>query len=219
MKKNNIEKENLNTKTNNKVDIIIIVIFILIGLGLFGYTGYVAYNSLTIQPNIKKEIRSLKLYGYNLKDRDSELFSTNFKELEKVLNEDNIDYSKYAELLSKLFVIDVFTLNNKLTSTDIGGLDYLHKNLRENFKENLGASLYKNVESNLDGTRTQKLPEVSEVNITSIEETKYTYNNEEFDSYKVSLSWNYIEDLGYEKNINLTLIKDNGILYIVKGEK
>ena len=43
-----------------------------------------------------------------------------FKELEIVLNEDHIDYSKYAELLSELFVIDVFTLNNKLASTDIG---------------------------------------------------------------------------------------------------
>ena len=185
---------------------------------MFGYTGYVAYNSLTKQPNIKKEIRSLKLYGYNLKDRDSELFSTNFKELEKVLNEDNIDYSKYAELLSKLFVIDVFTLNNKLTSTDIGGLDYLHKNLRDNFKENLGASLYKNVESNLDGTRTQKLPEVSSVNVIEIKETKYTYNKEEYEGYLVKLSWEYVEDLGYEKSIELTLIRDNGKLYIVKGK-
>ena len=205
------------SKKKKIIDIIIIVLFILIGVGLFGYTGYVAYKSITDTPTKTKELRSLELYGYKLSDTDTELFSNTFKELELVLNEDIIDYSKYAELLSKLFVIDVFTLNNKLASTDIGGLDYLHKDLKENFKENMGATLYKNVENNLDGTRTQKLPEVSSISVTSIEETKYTYENEEYDGYNVSLSWEYVEDLGYEKSIKLTLIKDNGKLYVVKG--
>ena len=200
-----------------KTDLFIIILFILIGIGLFGYTGYVAYKSITDTPTKTKELISLDLYGYKLNDKDTELFSSTFKELEIVLNEDSIDYSKYAELLSKLFVIDVFTLNNKLASTDIGGLDYLHKDLKENFKENMGATLYKNVENNLDGTRTQKLPEVSSINVTSIEETKYTYEKEEFDGYNVSLSWEYVEDLGYEKSIKLTLIRDNGKLYVVKG--
>ncbi len=200
-----------------KTDLFVIILFILIGVGLFGYTGYVAYKSITDTPTKTKELISLDLYGYKLNDKDTELFSSTFKELEIVLNEDSIDYSKYAELLSKLFVIDVFTLNNKLASTDIGGLDYLHKDLKENFKENMGATLYKNVENNLDGTRTQKLPEVSSISVTSIEETKYTYEKEEFDGYNVSLSWEYIEDLGYEKSIKLTLIRDNGKLYVVKG--
>ncbi len=205
------------TKKRKIIDIFIIVLFILIGVGLFGYTGYVAYKSITDTPTKTKELISLDLYGYKLSDKDTELFSNTFKDLEIVLNEDTIDYSKYAELLSKLFVIDVFTLNNKLASTDIGGLDYLHKDLKENFKENMGATLYKNVENNLDGTRTQKLPEVSSISVTSIEETKYTYENEEYDGYNVSLSWEYVEDLGYEKSIKLTLIKDNGKLYVVKG--
>ena len=200
-----------------KTDLFVIILFILIGIGLFGYTGYVAYKSITDTSTRTKELISLDLYGYKLSDKDTELFSNTFKELEIVLNEDSIDYSKYAELLSKLFVIDVFTLNNKLASTDIGGLDYLHKDLKENFKENMGATLYKNVENNLDGTRAQKLPEVSSINVTSIEETKFTYENEEFDGYNVSLSWEYVEDLGYEKSIKLTLIKDNGKLYVVKG--
>jgi hypothetical protein len=205
-------------KKNNLLDKLIIFIFILIGVGLFGYTYYVAKDSLSKQDNTKKELRSLELYGYKLSDTDTELFSNTFKELEMVLNEDTIDYSKYAELLSKLFIIDVYTLNNKLTSTDIGGLDFLHKDLKENFKDNLGATLYKNVENNLDGNRTQKLPEVIAINTNEIKETKYIYNNEEYEGYIVSLSWEYVEDLGYEKSAKITLIKDNGKLYIVKGE-
>ena len=206
------------TKKKKIVDTIIIVLFILIGVGLFGYTGYVVKNTLSKPEANKKELRSLQLYGYSLSDNDTELFNKTFKELEIVLNEDHIDYSKYAELLSKLFVIDVFTLNNKLASTDIGGLDYIHKDLKENFKENMGDTLYKNVENNLDGKRTQKLPEVSSIEVTDIKETKYKYNDEEYDGYIVSLSWEYVEDLGYEKKINITLIKDNSKLYIVKGE-
>jgi len=206
------------TKKKKIVDTIIILLFILIGVGLFGYTGYVVKNTLSKPEANKKELRSLQLYGYSLSDNDTELFNKTFKELEIVLNEDHIDYSKYAELLSKLFVIDVFTLNNKLASTDIGGLDYIHKDLKENFKENMGDTLYKNVENNLDGKRTQKLPEVSSIEVTDIKETKYKYNDEEYDGYIVSLSWEYVEDLGYEKKINITLIKDNSKLYIVKGE-
>ncbi len=205
-------------KKGKKLDIFIIVLFIIIGIGLFGYTFYTIKNTLSKPESNTKELRSLKLYGYSLNDTDTELFSSNFKELEIILNEDTIDYSKYAEILSKLFIIDVFTLNNKIASTDIGGLEYIHKDLKENFKENLGATLYKNVESNIDGNRTQKLPEVSRVDVTNIEETKYTYNKEEYEAYNVSLSWEYVEDLGYEKSIILTLIKDNGKLYIVKGE-
>ena len=206
------------TKKRKIIDLIIIILFILIGVGLFGYTYYAAKESLSKKEPAKKELRSLELYGYKLSDTDTEIYSNTFKELEIVLNEDTIDYNKYAELLSKLFIIDVYTLNNKLTSTDIGGLDFLHKDLKENFKDNLGATLYKNVENNLDGKRTQKLPEVSEVSVTNIEETKYKYNDDEYDGYNVSLTWNYIEDLGYDKSIKLTLIRENGMLYIVKGE-
>ena len=201
-----------------KLDVLIIIVFIIIGICLFGFTIYTGYNSILKPKTATKQLRSLELYGYTLKESDGKLFSSTFKELEKTLNEDSINYNKYAELLSKLFVIDVFTLNNKLTGTDIGGLEYLHKDLKENFKENMGATLYKNVENNLDGKRTQKLPEVKEVNVTNIEEVKVTYKNEEYDAYKVLLNWEYVEDLKYEKSITLTMIKDNGKLYIIKGE-
>ena len=206
------------SKKKKVIDIIIIILFILIGVGLFGYTGYTAYNSLTKPAVKKKEVRSLKLYGYSLSDDAPVIFSNTYKELENVLNEDDINYSKYAELLSKLFVIDVFTLNNKLASTDIGGLEYLHKDLKENFKENLGATLYKNVENNLDGNRVQKLPEVSTITTNNIEEIKYKYKDEEYDAYVVTLSWEYVEDLGYAKTMKVTSIRDDGKLYIVKGE-
>ena len=201
-----------------KQDVRNIVLFILMGIIIFGIVGYKAYNDFFKDNSPDKKVMSLDLYGYTLSKNDTSVYKDNFKALEKTLNEQPINYEEYAKLLSKLFVIDVFTLNNKMTSTDIGGLEFLHKDLRENFKENMGLTLYKNVESNLDGKRTQSLPEVSAVNVDNVFQTKYTYNKEEYEAYIVTLSIEYKVDLGYQKSIKVTSIKDNNMLYIVKGE-
>lgn len=195
----------------------VIVIFIIVGIILFGYLGYRVKNDF-FKGSERKKLDSIELYGYTLSKNDTEIYKTYFKELSKVLNEKNIDYTEYAKLISKLFVIDLYTLDNKLASTDIGGLEFLHKDLKDNFKENMGSTLYNFVESNIDGKRTQELPIVKDVNVSDVFETKYTYNKTEYDAYIVSTDITYEKDLGYPKSMKLTIIKDNNILYIVKGE-
>lgn len=195
----------------------VIVIFIIVGIILFGYLGYRVKNDF-FKGSERKKLDSIELYGYTLSKNDTEIYKTYFKELSKVLNEKTIDYNEYAKLISKLFVIDLYTLDNKLASTDIGGLEFLHKDLKDNFKENMGSTLYNFVESNIDGKRTQELPIVKDVEVSDVFETKYTYNKTEYDAYLVSTNITYEKDLGYPKNMKLTIIKDNNILYIVKGE-
>lgn len=195
----------------------VIVIFIIVGIILFGYLGYRVKNDF-FKGSEKKKLDSIELYGYTLSKNDTEIYKTYFKELSKVLNEKTIDYTEYAKLISKLFAIDLYTLDNKLASTDIGGLEFLHKDLKDNFKENMGSTLYNFVESNIDGKRTQELPIVKDVNVSDVFETKYTYNKTEYDAYIVSTDITYEKDLGYPKSMKLTIIKDNNILYIVKGE-
>ena len=203
---------------SKKQDIRNILLFVIFGLIIFGVVGYKAYVDFFKDNSPDKKLVSLDLYGYTLSKNDTALYKDNFKALEKTLNESPINYEEYAKLLSKLFIIDVFTLNNKLSSTDIGGLEFLYKPLRENFKENMGNTMYKNIQVNLDGKRTQNLPEVTSVEVTDIFETKYTYNKVEYEAYLVTLKWEYKQDLGYEKAMKLTLIKDSNILYVVKGE-
>lgn len=203
---------------NKKQDRRIIILFILIGLMLFGIVGYKAYNDFIKDSSPTKKLVTLDLYGYSLKERDTALFKSNFKDLERVLNENPINYEEYAKLVSKLFIIDVFTLSNKVSGTDIGGLDYVHKSLRDNFRDNMGNTLYKNVKSNLDGKRKQTLPEVASIDVTDIFETKYTYKKTEYPAYIVSLKWTYTKESKYQDSIKLTLIRNKDILYIVKGE-
>lgn len=195
----------------------VIIIFIIVGILLFGYLGYRVKNDF-FKGSERKKLDSIGLYGYTLSKNDIDIYKTYFKELSKVLNEKTIDYNEYAKLISKLFVIDLYTLDNKLASTDIGGLEFLHNDLKDNFKENMGSTLYNFVESNIDGKRTQELPIVKDVEVSDVFETKYTYNETEYDAYIVSTNITYEKDLGYPKNMKLTIIKDNNILHIVKGE-
>lgn len=206
------------SKRKNKSDTLTIVVFVMIGVLLFGFLGYRVYNDFFNKPDTKKEIESIGLYGYSLHDRDSRAYKDTFKELSKALSTNNIDYKNYATLASKLFIMDLFTLNNKLGSTDIGGLQFIHKDLKENFKENMGDTIYKYVEINVDGKRTQELPVVKEVTVSNVFETKYTYNNKDYPAYVVTANWEYEKDLGYQKSMKITFIKDKNILYIVKGE-
>ena len=196
----------------------IILLFVVVGLLLFGFLIYRVNKDFFSKNTNKKQIDSIEYYGYTLTKSDTDIYKTTFKELTKVLNEKPIDNTLYAKLISKLFIIDLYTLDNKLSSTDIGGLEFLHKDLKENFKENMGSTLYNFVESNIDGKRTQELPIVKDVIVDDVFETKYTYNKTEYDAYIVSTTISYEKDLGYPKNMKLTIINDNNILYIVKGE-
>ena len=200
-----------------KSDRKIIILFIIVGVLLLGFLGYRVNKDFLSKTNSKKQIDSIDFYGYTLSKSDTDLYKSIFKELSKVLNEKPVDMNSYAKLISELFIIDLYSLDNKLTSTDIGGIEFLHKDLRENFKENMGSTLYKFVESNIDGKRKQELPMVKEVNVTDVFETKYTYNKNEYPAYLVTVNWTYEKDLGYQTSAKLTIINDNDILYIVKG--
>lgn len=201
-----------------KTDIKILVIFILAGILLFGFLIYRVYNDFIKDNSTHKQIDSIGFYGYTLKNNDTDIYKKYFKELTDILNKKPVDYTLYAKTISKMFIIDLYTLDNKLGSTDIGGLQFIHKDLKENFKENMGSSLYKFIENNLDGKRTQELPKVKDVEVESVFETKYTYKDKEYDAYIVKANWTYEKDLGYQKFTKLTVINDKDILYIVKGE-
>ena len=166
----------------------------------------------------KKELDSLELYGYTLDDYDSDLYKEYFNDLKNTLNSKEVNYEDYAKEIVKLFVSDFYTLDNKLTSSDIGGVEFIPNDMVENFKMHAGDTMYNHVKTNIYGDRVQELPIVKSVEVTNIENITYTYKDKEYSAYKVSARWEYQEDLGYKNNEIFTLIKDNNKLYIVVGE-
>ena len=103
-----------------KTDLKLIIIFSIIGVVLILFLGFRVYKDFFNNNTVNKKLVSLDLYGYTLSKNDTDVYKDAFNELKDVLNEENINYEEYAKLISKLFIIDVFTLDNKLASTDIG---------------------------------------------------------------------------------------------------
>lgn len=193
---------------------LILVVIIIIGLK-FTFEFLVKDDKNVVT---KKELDSLELYGYTLDDYDSDLYKEYFNDLKGTLNSKEVNYEDYAKEIVKLFVSDFYTLDNKLTSSDIGGVEFIPSDMVENFKMHAGDTMYNHVKTNIYGDRVQKLPIVKSVEVTNIENITYTYKDKEYSAYKVSTRWEYQEDLGYKNNEIFTLIKDNNKLYIVVGE-
>jgi hypothetical protein len=103
-----------------------------------------------------------------------------------------------------MFIIDFYTLDNKLTNLNIGGVDFVHSSIVSNFKEKAKDTMYKYVESNVYGDRKQELPVVSSVNVDDITQKSFKYGkNIDSKAYYVKVSWSYKKDLGYETSKTL----------------
>ena len=125
---------------------------------------------------VAAKIDSIKGYNYVLYEDSTELYKTLYYELKEVLEAEVIDEAKYAEIVSKMFVVDFYTLNTKVTNQDVGGLEFIYSDNKENFKLKASDTLYKYIESNVYGDRTQKLPEVSEFVSCTAKLNGYNYN-------------------------------------------
>lgn len=163
-----------------------------------------------------KVVDSINNYSYTLDDRDTKLMKETYNELKDILNKDQIDYEAYAKTLAKLFVIDLFTMNNKINKYDVGSTEYVYPESVDNFKLNVEDTIYKSMEDNSDGKRKQDLPEVISVDALNIEEVEFEIKEEKEKVYEVKLTWEYEKDLGYDDNATIKLLNVDDKLYVVE---
>ena len=195
-----------------KLTLIIIAILIIM----------VAFITFFILFNGKKEVEKINVvdsideYGYTLDDRDSKLMKEIYEELKNILIKDEINYEEYAKIISKLFVIDLFTMNNKINKYDVGSTEYVYTENVDNFKLNVEDTIYKSIINNSNGKRKQELPCVSSVNIESITEEEFEMNENMVDAYVIKINWKYEKDLGYDDYATIKLIKEDNKLYVVE---
>ena len=188
--------------------IMLLTLFILlIILVLVIYFKFFKKEQKEIKEN--KVVDTIKNYDYHLKEEDSKLTSTLFNELDKVLSDEEINEEEYAKLISQLFVIDFYTLNNKLSNTDIGGIQYIHPDIKDNFIIKAENTVYKYVKSNIYGNRTQELPIITNTIIEDIKVTDYTSKTyKDNNSYQIKIK--------YPTEIELKLIHKDKKLYIIE---
>lgn len=198
-------------KKSKKIMISLIIIIIIVIISLIVYKTFISNSKEEV-----KIIKSINDYDYNLRENETELYKAEFNKLDKILSKKEVDYEEYAKSIAKLFIIDFYTLNNKSSKNDIGGTEFIEEDMRDNFIEEARSTFYKYVEV-IDG-RTQELPEVSGINEVSVEKTEFEYSDKTIDenAYKISISWDYVEDLGYEKEANMIIVKQDKKLYIIE---
>lgn len=189
------------------------IVLVLILLALIIVGSVLTIQKLTHKEEKVKEVKevaAIKAYGYTLKENATDYYKKLFKNLEKTLNEKEVDEEKYASLVAQMFIADFFNLDNKESKNDVGGKQFVYSNFQSDFEKLAMDAVYKSVESNVYGERKQELPEVTNVTVTKVKNENYKYgeNNDE-NAYIYNFEIEYKKDLGYQKEGSLTLIHNS----------
>lgn len=201
-----------------------VILLIVLSLSLLIFVSAIVVNRFYNKEDNAGLVKPLSLdtidrYGYILEDRDTKLYKEKYDELKKVLQEKEIDYRKYASLISELYIIDLYTIDNKTNMYDVGALEFVYEPSQDNFALKVRDTIYKYVEDNTNGKRAQKLPQVKSIEVEDIVDAKLEIEEEKYDGYAVKLSWEYIEDLGYDTSAKVEIIKKEDKLFIIKEEQ
>lgn len=204
---------------SKKVKKILIVVLVLVAIISFGFVYYKLTNkpSSKLDDAKKEDEIQTKEFDYTLYDNKSDLYKEYFGNLKDELLKDEVNDLEYAKIISKLFVVDFYSLSDKVTSTDVGGLDFIYEPIKENFLLKATDTIYKNIQSNVYGDRKQDLPKITAVEVKSIVPTPVTIGNlNDANGYSVTLSLTYEKEMGYPKEVTLTLVHVEKKIYIVE---
>ncbi len=193
-----------------------LLIFALILAFIYSVGGIYFYFFGTEKVESVKNISLIKDYGYNLKSNATKLMKSEFNILKANLESEAIDEEAYAVSVAKLFIVDLYTMNNKINKYDIGGVEYIYPSGVDNYKLKLTDTLYKYLEDNSTGKREQDLPEVVSVTMDNIEKTEYELEEEKYSGYVITLKWDYLKDLEYDTTGKVNVIKKDNKYYIVE---
>lgn len=192
----------------------ILIILFMILIYSVGGIYYIEYVYKDNNEPVVKNLVEIEGYPYSLKSNASKLYKDEFNILKDNL-ENNYNEEEYIKSISKLYIIDLYSLKNKLNKYDIN-VDFIYPDIVNNYRLNIENTLYKYLENNSDGNRNQELPVVSNVIIDEILDEKYSLNKENVPCKKVKVTIEYENDLGYDKSGTITLVKQDKYYYIVE---
>ncbi len=167
---------------------------------------------------VKKEAEiKTKEFDYVLYENKSPLYKEYFAKLKEILLKDEVDEEAYVKTLAQLFTADFYSLSEKKTSTDVGGLEFIYEEVRDNFLLKATDTIYKYIESNVYGDRKQELPKVLSTTVGEVVKgpLKYDLVSDE-NGYTVPVTIEYDKDMGYPTEITLCFVHKEKKLYIVE---
>ncbi len=195
------------------------VLLLVIALIIVSIFAYKKFSTKKEEVKDIKIVNQVEKYDYKLKENKSKKYKELFKELKKNLENEPVEEEEYVKKITEMFITDFYTLDDKMTKSDVGGVDFLHKDVVENFLVNAEDTYYKYLESNLYDNRNQNLPEVEEVTINSVTKSPYTIgSNTDENAYKVEVSWTYTKSdfSTYQSSATLIFVHDDIKLVLVE---
>ena len=196
-----------------------IIVLLVIALAILGIIVYKNYFPKESEVKEIKIVNSVKEYGYELKENKSKKYKKLFTELKEILQKDPVKEEEYVKKISEMFITDFYSLNDKITKSDVGGVDFLYSSVVENFLLNAEDTYYKYLESNLYNNRKQSLPEVDEVTIEEVTNSPFNLaDHVDEKAYVVKVKWTYTETefSNYQSNATLVFVHDNNKLCLVE---
>ncbi len=213
-----VQEKNTKKKSKKKIIIILLIVVAILVVGFLVYKFVFKKTNTSDSIFTENTLNTIDNYGITLSDKDTELYKEEYEKLKSNLESNNIDYDAYAESIAKLFIIDLYTIDNKLNKYDVGGVEFVYPNNLDNYKLNVEDTLYKYVENNGDNKRTQDLPEVKSITVKSVKNTQYEIKseNQKYDAYDFRLSWDYTEKNDYDNEGEVIVINKDNKMYVVE---
>ena len=214
MNKEKKKKKGISVKS---ILIIVLVIAIVASVVLIYKKVTKKDNDKGVEEVKKEDEIQTKEFDYTLYDNKSDLYKDYFAKLKEELLKDEVNDEEYAKIISELFVIDFYSLSDKVTSTDIGGLEFIYDKIKDNFVLKASDTMYKYVESNVYGDRKQELPKVKGVEVKAATKTPVTIGElNDQNGYTITVSITYEKEMGYPKEVTMKLVHVEKKVYIVE---
>ena len=210
------KKEMSDTKRVVLFTFVIVLVVVLIGVTSF----FVLREKDEEKENetVKTNTQEISGYGITVDDLDSEYYKLEFEKLKANLESKNVDMDAYAESVARLFLIDLYTIKTKINKYDIGGIEVVLPEARDNFVVNVTDTIYKFVEDNTIGISTQCLPVVSDLSviITKLGDFNLDGCYELVRCFVFVFEIGYSSDLGYDTKAEITVINRDKFMYVVE---
>ena len=189
-------------------------------ISLFLIFGIVFYFYGTLQRkeepvNVSKVENNIPEYNYYINDNASTYYKSEFAKLKEILDAEEVDDNAYITELAKVFIIDLLSLNNKFNKYEVTSSQYFNTAKKDMFINKVVDNFYDYIEDNAYNDRKQLLPEVSEVVMDELKTTKYKMGEESVDAYEISANVSYVNDLGYDKKVDVILTKEDNKYSVV----
>lgn len=197
------------------ITILVIALLVILSIAIVKLVK----GSSSKEPEEVKIVSKIDKYGYNLKENKPKVYKDMFEELKTILNTDKVNEEEYAKKITEMFIYDFYSLNDKMAKTDIGGVDFVYKDILDNYLQNAQDTYYKYVESNIYNNRKQTLPEVTNIVVGDVTQKPFAYGDKTDEkAYEIKATWDYTNTAfsKYQKSATLIFIHDDFKLSLVE---